>query len=175
MSTPSQSGSPKKISLWTAGSKSSPRRTPYGLRIKVGERWYTVQVGDTNHSPVQATTEGEIYQVEVEGLPPRPSPRPSPGPGTERQRPPRITPPPRRGASSDTTSSDNILRTPMPGRVLAVMVRPGDQVSAGDEVCVVEAMKMEQTIRANRDGVVRAVHVQPMDSVSVNDPLIELE
>ena len=63
----------------------------------------------------------------------------------------------------------------MPGRVLAVMVRPGDQVSAGDEVCVVEAMKMEQSIRANRDGVVRTVHVQPMDSVSANDPLIELE
>ncbi len=63
----------------------------------------------------------------------------------------------------------------MPGRVLAVMVRPGDQVSAGDEVCVVEAMKMEQTIRADRSGVVRTIHVQPMDSVSTNDPLIELE
>ncbi len=63
----------------------------------------------------------------------------------------------------------------MPGRVLAVMVRPGDQVSPGDDLCVVEAMKMEQTIRANRNGVVRTVYVQPMDSVSANDPLIELE
>ena len=48
-------------------------------------------------------------------------------------------------------------------------------MSAGAEVCVVEAMKMEQSIRAFRDGVVKAVHVQPMDSVSANDPLIELE
>ena len=63
----------------------------------------------------------------------------------------------------------------MPGRVLAVMVRPGDQVSQGDDLCVVEAMKMEQTIRANRSGVVRTIFVQPMDSVSANDPLIELE
>jgi len=48
-------------------------------------------------------------------------------------------------------------------------------VSAGDEVCVVEAMKMEQSVRTGRDGVVKAVHVRPMDSVSANDPLVELE
>lgn len=67
------------------------------------------------------------------------------------------------------------MRSPMPGKVIAILVRPGDQVSAGDEVCVVEAMKMEQSIRAYRDGVVKTVHVQPMDSVRANDPLIELE
>ncbi len=55
------------------------------------------------------------------------------------------------------------------------MVRPGDRVSAGEEVCVVEAMKMEQSIRATRGGVVKAVLVQPMDAVKTNDPLIELE
>lgn len=48
-------------------------------------------------------------------------------------------------------------------------------MSAGDEVCVVEAMKMEQSIRTGQDGVIRAVHVQPMDSVNANDPLVELE
>ncbi len=68
-----------------------------------------------------------------------------------------------------------MLRSPMPGRVMSISVRPGDRVSAGDEVCVVEAMKMEQSIRAPRDGVVKTIHVQPLDSVSANDPLIELE
>ena len=63
----------------------------------------------------------------------------------------------------------------MPGRVISIMVRPGDQVAAGDELCVVEAMKMEQSIRTGQDGVIKAVHVQPMDSVSANDPLVELE
>ena len=63
----------------------------------------------------------------------------------------------------------------MPGRVLSIMVRPGDRVSAGDEVCVVEAMKMEQSIRVGREGVIKTIHVQPMDSVRANDPLIELE
>ena len=63
----------------------------------------------------------------------------------------------------------------MPGKVISIMVRPGERVSAGDEVCVVEAMKMEQSIRAARDGIIKAVLVQPMDSVSKNDPLIEME
>ena len=63
----------------------------------------------------------------------------------------------------------------MPGRVMSVMVRPGDTVNAGDEVCVVEAMKMEQSIMAHRDGVVKTVFVQPLDSVNANDPLVELE
>ena len=63
----------------------------------------------------------------------------------------------------------------MPGRVISIMVRPGASVSAGDELCVLEAMKMEQSIRAARDGVVKAIHVQPMDSVSANDLLMELE
>ncbi len=63
----------------------------------------------------------------------------------------------------------------MPGRVMSITVRPGQRVSAGEEVCVVEAMKMEQSIRASRAGVIKAIHVQPLDSVSADDPLIELE
>ncbi len=58
---------------------------------------------------------------------------------------------------------------------MSILVRPGQRVSSGDEVCVVEAMKMEQSIRSPRDGVIKAVHVQPMDTVNADDPLIELE
>ena len=140
------------------------------FRIKIGDRWYTVEVGDLSHSPVQVTVEGETFSVEVEELPPQPPPRP------RRGRPSSLDlPPPAQSRTSPAVASDNILRAPMPGRVISILVRPGDRVSAGDEVCVVEAMKMEQSIRAGRDGIVKAVHVQPMDSVSVDDPLIELE
>ena len=141
------------------------------LRIKVGERWYTVHVGDLSHSPVEVTVEGETFSVEVEGLPPRPPARVR----GERRRPPQIAPPPRHSRATRASPSDNTVRSPMPGRVISIMVRPGDQVSAGDEMCVVEAMKMEQSIRAPRAGVIKAIHVQPLDSVSAGDPLIELE
>jgi biotin carboxyl carrier protein len=143
------------------------------LRIKVGDHWYTVEVGDLSRSPVEVTVEGETFQVEIESLEPpalRPPRRGRP------QSPGNVTPPPQLASPSSTTPpSDKILRSPMPGRVMSILVRPGDRVSAGDEVCVVEAMKMEQSIRSPRDGVVKAVHVQPLDSVNADDPLVELE
>ena len=142
------------------------------LRIKVGDNWYTVQIGDLTQSPVQVTVEGETFEVEVEGLSPPPAPIRR---GRSRSRQTQIEAPTAQSQSSAANYSDDILRSPMPGRVISILVRPGDSVSAGDEVCVVEAMKMEQSIRAHRDGVVKTIFVQPMDPVKADDPLIELE
>ena len=137
------------------------------LRVRVGENWYTVEVGDLTQSPVEVTVDGETFLVELEALA-QPARRP-PRPGGL------TSPPQSTGTRPAASSSDKILRSPMPGRVMSILVRPGDRVSSGDEVCVVEAMKMEQSIRSPRDGVIKAVHVQPMDSVNANDPLVELE
>ncbi len=143
------------------------------FRVKVGDQWYTVEVGDLTRSPVEVIVEGESFFVDLESLPPQPPARPRRG----RTRSPAVAPPPpsATGAASQHPPSDNILRSPMPGRVMSITVRPGQRVSAGEEVCVVEAMKMEQSIRAPRAGVIKAIHVQPLDSVSADDPLIELE
>ena len=105
----------------------------------------------------------------MEGLPPPPPARPNRG----RDRQAQIEAPVSQSPSTDY--SDDILRSPMPGRVISILVRPGDRVSAGDEVCVVEAMKMEQSIRTHRDGIIKTIYIQPMDSVTTDDPLIELE
>ena len=130
-----------------------------------------MEVGDLSHSPVEVTVEGEKFQVEVEGLPTQPPTRPRRG----QPRSPGISTPPPQSPSAQQVYSDKILRSPMPGRVISIMVRPGQRVSVGDELCVVEAMKMEQSIRSTQDGVVKTIYVQPMDSVSADDPLIELE
>lgn len=143
------------------------------FRVKVGDRWYTVQVGDLSRSPLEVTVEGETFYVEIEGLPPAPTPRRPRRSRSQTQEP--ATPPPFSSTAAPVTPSDKILRSPMPGRVMSISVRPGDRVSAGEEVCVVEAMKMEQSIQAVRDGVVKTIHVQPLDTVNANDPLIELE
>ena len=141
------------------------------LRIKVGDNWYEVEVGELTQSPVEVTVEGETFLVEVEGLPSALPARPRRGrtqtPGIM------VPPPPTRGSAG--SGPDNIIVSPLSGRVISILVRPGESVSAGQEVCVVEAMKMEQSIRATRDGVVKEIMVQPMDSVRTNDPLIELE
>ena len=141
------------------------------LRIKVGDNWYNVEVGELTQSPIQVTVEGETFLVEVEGLT---APSPS-RPRRGRTQTPGIVVPPPSTRGSASSGPDNIIASPLSGRVISILVRPGERVSAGQEVCVVEAMKMEQSIRATRDGVVKEVLVQPMDSVRTNDPLIELE
>jgi 3-methylcrotonyl-CoA carboxylase alpha subunit len=67
------------------------------------------------------------------------------------------------------------LEAPMPGRVAAVRAEPGQRVKKGEELLVVEAMKMENALRAPRNGVVRAVHVTVGDMVAPGRPLVEFE
>lgn len=67
------------------------------------------------------------------------------------------------------------LEAPMPGRVIALRVAPGQAVTKGQELLVVEAMKMENALRAPRDGVVKSVAAHPGDMVSPGTVLVELE
>ena len=138
------------------------------VRVKVGERWYTVDVDDLSVSPVSVTVEGETFLVEVDTLQQHTS-----NPGV-----PKGTAGSKKWTRSRKSTSkpilDNVVRSPMPGRVLAIMVKRGSEVSEGDEMCVVEAMKMEQSIRAQRAGVVKKIYVKPQQQVDTNDPLIEL-
>jgi pyruvate carboxylase subunit B len=67
------------------------------------------------------------------------------------------------------------IRAPMPGLVTRVLVAAGDAVRAGDSIVVMEAMKMENELRAKSDGTVRAVAVTPGTAVEKGMVLVELE
>ncbi len=67
------------------------------------------------------------------------------------------------------------LAAPMPGKVIRVLVAPGDRVEARATLVVVEAMKMEMPLTAPRAGFVRAVHVAEGDAVARGMILVELE
>jgi biotin carboxyl carrier protein len=60
----------------------------------------------------------------------------------------------------------------MPGTIISVAVRVGDQIARGDELCVLEAMKMRNSIKAARDGRVAEVMVSPGTKVAFGDPLV---
>ncbi|KAM5275334.1 propionyl-CoA carboxylase alpha chain isoform 4-T4 [Hipposideros larvatus] len=72
----------------------------------------------------------------------------------------------------DTSS---ILRSPMPGVVVALSVKPGDTVAEGQEICVIEAMKMQNSMTAGKTGKVKSVHCKAGDTVGEGDLLVELQ
>lgn len=67
------------------------------------------------------------------------------------------------------------LKAPMGGRIISVDVKPGDKVTKGKTLMVYEAMKMENDVAAERDGVVKRVFVKPNDVVGTDAVLIEFE
>jgi acetyl/propionyl-CoA carboxylase alpha subunit len=81
----------------------------------------------------------------------------------------------REGARAASRHPAGALEAPMPGKVTALRVAVGQAVRKGEEVLVVEAMKMENALRAPRDGTVKAVAVKVGDMVSPGVVLVELE
>ena len=67
------------------------------------------------------------------------------------------------------------LLCPMPGLVVSVAVAPGDRVEAGQQLATVEAMKMENILRAEKSAVVKSVNAKPGDSLAVDAVIMEFE
>jgi propionyl-CoA carboxylase alpha chain len=71
------------------------------------------------------------------------------------------------------SDSGKAVRSPMPGLVVSIAVAEGQEVKAGDTLAVIEAMKMENIIRAERDGIIKKIYVKPGDSVAVDAVIME--
>ena len=79
------------------------------------------------------------------------------------------------GSKRPTATSPGHVTTSMPGIIVDVLVRVGDEVAAGDALLVTEAMKMETEIQAPIAGKVTAIHVKKGDSVNPDEVLVEIE
>jgi oxaloacetate decarboxylase alpha subunit len=76
--------------------------------------------------------------------------------------------------AAPAAASAEPLSAPLAGNIFKVNVNPGDPVSAGDVIIILEAMKMETEVRASRDGTVASVDVKVGDTVAVGDTLISI-
>lgn len=79
------------------------------------------------------------------------------------------------GLGSSNSNTTRQVKAPMPGLVRKVEVQPGQHVNPGDSLLVLEAMKMENELRAPTEAVVKHVHVVPGDAVGKNALLIEFQ
>jgi pyruvate carboxylase subunit B len=104
----------------------------------------------------KAIIDGIVRQVRVSGLDAEPS-----VPSTTR--------------SAPVATGIGAVKAIMPGSITRVLVEEGAEVSAGDVLLVLEAMKMENELHAPVSGVVKAIHVRPGEAVEMNAVLVEVE
>ena len=131
-------------------------------QITVGGRAFDVRVlSDPRQERVQVEVDGTAMTVDARSLPLQhdeaavssdPSPTPASSPS---QAVPRGT-----------------LEAPLPGEIKSIAVRAGQRVEVGDELLVIEAMKMDNVIRAPRAGTIGAVHVVEGHRIAHGEPLV---
>ena len=78
-------------------------------------------------------------------------------------------------ALGGSSSGENKLLSQIPGRVVSIMVKAGDQIKKGDSVIVLESMKMQVAVKAHKDGQIRDTIVKIGDTVSRNDVVAVIE
>jgi biotin carboxyl carrier protein len=123
-----------------------------GNRAEVNNVTYEAELqGD------QATVNGVAYAFQVQEKRERPS----------AEAPPKVV----RAAAEEAGAVTAI----MPGKIIRVLVKEGDEVQEGDVLCVLEAMKMENELRAGKSGVVKEVVVEPGSDVEMGEVLVVVE
>ena len=135
------------------------------IRIKVKGTWHTVELEEPQKYPFQMVVDGETMAIEVQARPIQHSPQNANLPKQNHATP---------GLSAITQEDKKIIRSPMPGRVVSITAEVWDKLDTGAEVCVLETMKMEQSIKISHGGTVRAVFVDTGQNVAAGTPLIQL-
>ena len=148
--------------------------------LKINGHNYSVQIDDVNEASTVAhvVVNGVDYEVEIEGAKASTVSKPQVAPAPKSANsamitPSSATPSPRIAAAAP--SSGYSVKCPLPGPVLSVKVAAGDTIAAGQTLVVLEAMKMENNIDADRGGVVKQVLVQQGATVMEGDVLIVIE
>ena len=163
------------------------------LKVEVNGKWFMVEVEDLTTDPVRTLVDGHVVDVSLSSIESEqseartsptalsqesaPAPKPVAPPPTIAQLPtpsPAAQPQPAPTASG-SPSVTKMFTAPMPGTILSLLVTTGDQVVTGDTICILEAMKMQQSLRADWSGIVKTVYVLAGDQVLGGAPILELE
>lgn len=141
-------------------------------KYKINGNVYKVAVGDVEDNIAQVEVNGVPYKVELEGLKSTgvkvATPKPSAAPRTATGE--KVIAKPAAPAGSGAA-----VVAPLPGVVLSISAKVGDTVSASDTVLLLEAMKMENAIKAGRDGRIASINVNQGDSVLEGVTLFTIE
>jgi glutaconyl-CoA/methylmalonyl-CoA decarboxylase subunit gamma len=137
--------------------------------VKIADVTYEVEIEDLNRRPILARIGDETFEVTPENGPVA-ARSDSPQPAAVSQ-----TATPAKGGATSGPASGTSIVAPLPGTVTEVNVKAGDIIQSGQQVCVIDAMKMKNAIRATRGGTIARVAVTAGDSVTHRQVLVEFE
>ena len=150
----------------------------YSLKINGNE--YEVKIENVNEAATEArvVVNGVKYNVEIEGATARQTSKPAvaPAPAATGLSVTPVTPLASKPAAAAAAGGAGTKVTcPLPGTVIAINVKVGDTVAAGQTLVVLEAMKMENNIDAERGGAVKSIKVQAGATVMEGEVLLVIE
>jgi len=133
-------------------------------RITIGDDVFDVRIlDDPRRGQVRVDVDGETFTVAVETV------------SEKVGIPEAAATPPAPSVSADASApATNTVTAPLPGTIKAIAVRPGQHVTRGDELLIIEAMKMDNVIRAPREGTIGAIHVAEGRRIAYGAPLLDL-
>ena len=140
-------------------------------KYKINGNLYNVAIGDIEDNIAHVEVNGTHYTVEMEKKPKAaPAPKPVVRPVAKPAAAPVATP-----VAKPVASAKSGVKSPLPGVILDIKVNVGDEVKKGQTVIILEAMKMEDSINADKDGKVTAINVSKGESVLEGTDLVIIE
>lgn len=139
------------------------------FKYTIDGKEYNVQIENVENNVASLTVNGEAYKVELPAE-------------AEPEKKKVVLGQPATASSDDAAATPaanvntaNAVKAPLPGTITSIEVAVGDEVKAGDTVVVLEAMKMQNNIEAEKDGKVTAICVKPGQAVLEEDALVVIE
>lgn len=135
------------------------------LRVKINDQMFDVEVNDLSSRPILASVDGETFEI-----------WPEDAAAPEIVAPVQAAPVqgPRSAAAAEAVvDKTKSVTAPIPGVIISIAVKEGDEVKQGQELCVLEAMKMKNAIRAGRAGKIAAIRVAAGDHVKHGQALMD--
>ncbi len=136
-------------------------------KFKIGGKEYNVTVNPKEGKLFDVTVNGATYEVESENAPIA-APAPQPAAAPVQAAPAAAAPAAKPAGAGEKVAS------PLPGVIIEISVKEGQQVKAGQKVAILEAMKMENEIPAPKDGTITDIHVHKGDTLQEGDPVVTI-
>ena len=137
-------------------------------KFKIGGKEYNVTVNPKEGKFFDVTVNGATYEVEAENAPAAaPAPQPAAAPV-------QAAPAAAAAPAAKPAGAGEKVPSPLPGVILEISVKEGQQVKAGQKIAILEAMKMENEIPAPKDGTITDIHVHKGDTLQEGDPVVTI-